>query len=413
MATQSVLPSSGVGAVTGGPVGAQLGAVFGGFSGGKSTNNDQQMTTYLQQMNNLKQQATNGQIDDQTYSKGINDLVTQAWNYKNQFASKGSQYANQVNPQWNQVVQAGFATQNGQPFTQADPFGKTPYGQSQNLQSILQSYKASGKGTAQASQDIQGYADTFQQMFNSFVGRDPTSQEYDQFLGDVVQNDQPWSKNLDSNQLRQETQGLLSQFYTGEAQKTAQQKLQDTANAAVAPGSAFDQWQQSYMKSLDDVSSSLQDYQSKLFEKIRPQLLTSLKAQGLLDTGGLNQALAGTAGDLASASQNYMAQAKGQAAQDIANQKYNVMSQPTNYAMSSAFNSVPNLTQSGQTSLQNVYGNMVNTNMANLNNSFANDMYSRQLSNQPSLLQQYGGAILGGAAGSFGSSLGSSFGKGK
>lgn len=374
--------------------------------GTRNTNSDTALDSMLSQMQTLRDQASQGTISETDYASSINNLVNQAWNYRNEFGSKGSQYANRVNPQWNQIVNEGFATQNGQPFTQLDPFSKAPYAQSPALSGILQSYNASGKGRAQASQDIQSYATTFQQMFNSFVGRDPTAQEYDQFLQNVVVNDQPWAKTLDANQLRQETQGLLSQFYTGAAQETAQKKLQDQSQAAVASGSPFDVWQQSYTKSLGDVENSLMDFQSRLFEKLRPNLLTSLKAQGLLDTGALNTAFAGAANDLTSNVQNYMAQARNQAATDIANRRYDITSQPTNYALQNAFNTVPNLTASGQQALQNVYGNMVNTNMANLNYQNQLDLYNRQQSDQPSLLAQYGGQILGGTAGGFGQNVG-------
>ncbi len=407
MATSQVLPDAAVGQVSLGPVGAVAGSIFGGSQPGKSTNNDTTLLSMLQQMQSLKDQATQGQVSEADYSKGINDLVNQAFKFRNEFGSHGSQYANQVNPQWNKIVQSGFATSNGQPYSTLNPFKGTPYEGSQQLQDMLKSYSTAGKGPAQGAKEIQAYATTFQQMFNSAVGRDPTAQEYDQFFGNVVQNDQPWSKPLDQTQLRQETSGLLSQFYQGEAQKTAEQKLKDASAAAVAPGSAFDTWQQAYQGSLNDVEKSLTDFQTRLFEKIRPNLITSLKSQGLLDSGALNQAFSGAAGDLASATSNYMANARMGAATDIANQKYGLMSAPTTYQLNTASSNPANLSATGQSALQNVYGNMVNTNLANMNYNNQRSLLEQQYSNQPSLLSQYGGLILGGAAGGAGQKFGS------
>lgn len=409
MATTYDIGKGAVGTAAGtvlGPAGQVAGLVSGLSSHRRNTNQDVAMDRMLQQMQDLKNQASQGAITGDQYAKQINDLVKQAWDYRNQFGSKGSQYATRANQQWNNIVQAGFATQSGKAMTDVDPFAGTPYAGSDQLQSILQSYKAAGKGPADAANDIKSYANTFQQMFNSSVGRDPTASEYNQFLSNVVQNDQPWSKPLDQTQLRQETSGLLSQYYQGEAQKVAQQKLQDTANAAVAPGSAFDQWQKSYMQSANDLESNLLDYQSRLMEKIRPQLITSLQKQGLLDSGALNQAFAGATSDMTTTAGQLSAAAKAQAAQDIANQRMNVMSQPTNYQTQQAFGAVPSLMGTGQNALNQVYQNYANLNLAGVQNQYANDMYNKQMSSQPSLLQQYGGMMLGGIAGGAGQGLG-------
>ncbi len=294
----------------------------------------------------------------------------------------------------------------GTPGTSPSTTNRPIYTNTSGYRDVTQQYLKAGKGGAESSHQIDAYANTFKQMFNSAIGRDPTADEYNQFFSSVVINDKPWTQTLDQNQLRQETTGLLNQFYSGEAQKVAEGKAQTTANAAVAPGSAFDVWQNQYRNSINDVSSALQDYQSRLFEKLRPQLLTSLKAQGLLDTGGLNQAFAGAAEDLGNQSQNYLAQAKTGIEADIANQKYGLMSAPNSFQLSNAFNTVPQLTSAGQTALQNVYGNMTNQNMFNQQAALQRELANMQYSNQPSLLSQYGGLILGGAAGGVGQGIG-------
>lgn len=361
----------------------------------------------LAQMKDLRDRASNGTISQSDYTTKINDLVNRAWNFRNEFASHGAQYANQVVPQFNQIIQEGFATSNGRPNTTiGDPFSNTPYKGSSVLADLQASYKAAGKPPADAARDIQSYTNTFKQMFTDKVGREPTAQEYDNFLQSVVVPDQPWSKSLEQPQLQEQTRGLLSDFYTGEAQKTAAQKLQDEATSALAPGSAFDIWQKAYMGAANDVEKNLLDYQSKLFEKIRPQLLTSLQAQGLLDTGGLNKAIVGAQTDLANSAGQYAAGVRQAAATDVANQRYQVASAPSLYKTQAAFGAVPNLTAAGQSALQNVYNNMVNTNYLNATQAFQREMYDKQLGSQPSLLSQYGGMILGGMAGGAGQALG-------
>lgn len=390
-----------------GPVPLVLGALGGAFGAGSTSPNiggqQANMNTLFAQAKDLRQQALDGKIDQPTYEQNILPILQNAQSLYSQVARMGQKPANNIRPLFYQFANEGFIENTGGdnwvPVTQPDPLGGTPYGKSSSVQDILNSYKGAGKPLANAAKDIKSYGTTFQQMFASMVGRDPTEEEFNQFFSNVVKNDTPWSKSLDQTQLRQETSGLLSQFYTRTAQEEAQKRAEATSTAAVAPGSAFDVWSNSYRNSINDVSTALQDYQSRLFEKLRPQLLTSLKAQGLLDTGALNTAFAGAAKDLGESSSNYLAQAKTGIEQDIAQQKYGLMSAPTQFKLSNAFNTVPQLTQFGQTALQNVYGNLTNQNMFNQQAALQRDLANQQYANQPSLLSQYGGMILGGAAG--------------
>lgn len=382
------------------------------------------------ELTDLRNKLDTGEIDQGQYLdsvKKINDSVQSYLNnvndpksiFKNLTPDQKAQISNNYAPLFEDYLTPTLNTSNpispkGLPM--APNPGVSPgapnvpqrpiYTDTSGYRDIVRKYAEAGKTGADSSHQIGTYAETFRQMFNSSVGRDPTTDEYNQFFNTIVVNDKPWEGNLDQNQLRQETSGLLQQFYSGTAQEEAQKKAEAAATGAVAPGSAFDVWSNSYRNSINDVSSALQDYQSRLFEKLRPQLLTSLKAQGLLDTGGLNQAFAGAAEDLGAESQKYLAGAKSGIEGDIAQQKYNLMSAPTTFKLSNAFNTVPQLTQSGQTALQNVYGNYVNQNMFNQNAALQREMADRQASNQPSLLSQYGGLILGGMAGGLGQGLG-------
>lgn len=290
-------------------------------------------------------------------------------------------------------------------------FSGSPYASSPDLQYILQGYQSQNpnqyaggpsKWQSDVKFTIDKYANTFGKMFKDKVGRDPTADEYNTFFQQVVIPDQPWATPADFTRATEETKSTLSDFFTTAAQEQAQKKAQESSAAAVAPGSSFDQWANSYRNSISGVEQSLADFQSRLMEKIRPQLLTSLKTQGLLDTGGLNKAFAGTAGDLTSAAQNYIAQARSGTEQDINNQKYNLLSLPYQQQSQYTMGQIPNLTASGQNALQNVW----NQNLMNQQFKQQRQLLADQNSQQPSLLQQYGGMILGGTAGGFGQNAG-------
>ncbi len=292
-------------------------------------------------------------------------------------------------------------------------FAGTDYGQSDSLKNILNNYRQSrlsyAKDTSSVPQwtsdvksTINQYANTFKNMFTDKVGRPPTSDEYNTFFDEVVVPDQPWAVAANLGNVGEKTKTTLSDYFTTAAQEQAQKKAQEASAAAVAPGSAFDQWATGYRNSISGVEQSLQDFQSRLMERIRPQLLTSLQSQGLLNTGALNEAFAGTAGDLTSAAQNYVAQARGGAEQDIANQKFNLLSLPYQQQQQYTMGQLPSLAANGQNALQNVW----NQNAMNQQFNQQNQLLDRQMGNQPSLLQQYGGMILGGTAGGAGQGLG-------
>lgn len=279
-----------------------------------------------------------------------------------------------------------------------------PFGQSEVANQIINAYEANRQG-ATTSQDVMAemsrFSDVFRSMFRNYVGRDPNRNEYDQFFNTVVIQQAPWTKPVDWTSARQDTQSLLSQQFLQEAQKESQRKAQEEAAAAIAPGSAFDVWQQGYRNSLTETEKALQDYQTRLFEKLRPQLLTSLQSQGLLNTGALNEAFAGAAKDLGEASQNYLAQARTGVEQDIANQKYQIQGLPYQQQANFTLGQVPNLMQSGQNALQNAW----QASLANLNAQNQQRLMSQTADSGHSLLNQFGGQLLGGVAGGIGAGL--------
>lgn len=254
-----------------------------------------------------------------------------------------------------------------------------------------------------AYQQVSGYADDFRQQFQNKVGRPPNESEYAIFFKSLGAAG-PWGQESTgfATKNKEMTRGLISDYFSSTAEEEATKRAEAMANKAVAPGSAFDVWQNQYRDSLNTVEKSLMDYQTRLFEKLRPSLITSLNTQGLLNSGALNKAFAGAASDLADTSSSYLANARGAVDQDIANQRYGIMKAPGDFALSSNFNRIPNLYSSGQTALNNVFNSYLQ------DQNFQNQMklMESQRQEQPSLLATLGGQILGGAAAGYASRFG-------
>lgn len=327
-------------------------------------------------------------------------------NYKSPYAQQRQQQLQADAQKQQQADQSGGS---GDPYF--DPFKNTPYYNDADFQNVIKNYQQFaqhyGVDTAQPTyQQVSGYADNFKNQFKNFVGRDPNPDEYNQFFKFLGQEG-PWAQNaqVTAGKIGPEITGLISNNFTRTAQDEAQKQLQTQAQAAVAPGSAFDVWQQGYSNSVNDVEKSLQDYQSKLFEKIRPNLITSLQSQGLLNSGALNEAFAGSAKDLADANSQYLASARGAINQDIANQKYSLQSAPQTYQFQNTVGLPAQLYQGGQQALQNVWQGT----MANIDANNQRNLLDYQNSTQPrsNPLAQYGGLILGGIAGGIPGAIGS------
>lgn len=242
----------------------------------------------------------------------------------------------------------------------------------------------------------------FVSQFTNLVGRAPTDSEKNAFLTNfVVPNVQALRTPGSSlnNDIRNQIVQYVSDNGQQAAQDTATQKLQalqgqnnDLANLFRTQGN----------QAINDTEQSLLDYQSKLIEKIRPSLITSLAAQGLLDTGGLNQAVAGAQADLANSAQPFLAQARlnnENAANQIA---FSGAAAPAAYQTAAIQNQLPYLQAQGQNAVSSNY----NTFLTNLN--FQNQMalQHQAAQDQQGLQPGFGRSFLT----SFGSSLGTNLG---
>jgi hypothetical protein len=305
----------------------------------------------------------------------------------------------------------------------------TPYGSSPALQNILSQFQNSSALISPAvaqqyASDISGYVDKFTQQYSNATGGTPPSQDQiNTFLQNAVvplqiqniKNAGPETVQASNASVDNAIQGLLKDTFSTDIQNANTQQLQNTANKAVAPGSAFDTWQQAYQGSIGDVTKTLQNYQQQLFQKLQPNLITSLQSKGLLDSGALNQAFAGAATDLGNAAQGYVAGIQGQADQDIANQRFNIQNAPNASAIANWSAQIPNLTQAGQGALNNAFNYDTSLYGANLNNYYGQQAYNQQQSGATNPLSQYAGMIIGGGlsglAGGIGSGIGAQIGK--
>lgn len=182
-------------------------------------------------------------------------------------------------------------------------------------QSLIQQLQGLHSDSAPAEQVVKGRLDSavsqFQSSFYNLVGRQPTDDETNQFL---QQNASSTISNANggNGQSEKDPQSVLNsinqfvgQNFQQAANQYATQQLTDQQTQANSLG---DLYQQQGDAAINTTQQSLFDYQSKLFDQLKPNLLTSLKSQGLLDTGGLNDAIAGVQGDLANNASNYIAQ---------------------------------------------------------------------------------------------------------
>lgn len=226
------------------------------------------------------------------------------------------------------------------------------------LNSLFQQLQALHSDSGQARQIVQGRlnnaTDQFASSFKNLVGRAPTQDEINQFLsqsaGSLISNaaNGTGRSEQDQQSILNGINQFVGQNFHQAAQDYATQQLQqqqagwnNLADTALSQGN----------DAINATQQSLLDYQSKLFDRVRPNLLTSLKAQGLLDTGGMNDAVAGVQGDLANNALQYIAQLQLQNRQNANNIRLSGQAAPLQFLQSNTTNAPNYLDQMGQGAL--------------------------------------------------------------
>lgn len=244
----------------------------------------------------------------------------------------------------------------------------------------------------------------FKTQFTNLVGRAPTSDEIGQFYrdsaGSIISNTQYGRSENDPTGVRNAIQAYTADNFQKAANDTATQKLTDQQGQA---NQLADMFRTQGNQAISSTEQSLLDYQQKLFERLRPNLITSLDAQGLLDTGGLNQALAGAQQNLATSAQGALLDAHMQNEQGANQIAFGGASAPYYFQQNQITQQPAFLQQMGQ----NAVGMNYNTYMNDLNyqHQISAMGYQSKLANdaKPSFLDTLGQ--------SFATSLGTSGGQ--
>jgi hypothetical protein len=194
---------------------------------------------------------------------------------------------------------------------------------------------------------------TFKNMFTQLVGRAPDEGELRTMFSQIAPgNAFATSSPDDQNKFRDIVSQFIGDNYQKQAQDVTNQQLQGQQGEA---NRLADLFRTQGRQAISDTESGLLDYQNRLFEKLRPNLITSLQTQGLLNTGGLNEAMAGAQGDLALASQDSLMNARLQNEQQANAIAYSGAAAPYQFQMGQITNGVPYMQQQAQQSMSNLY----------------------------------------------------------
>lgn len=246
-----------------------------------------------------------------------------------------------------------------------------------------------------AATTLNQYGNQFIQLFKNYVGRDPGDNEVSQFFNTVVA---PTGRYSDNQKLRDQTASFIGDTYQDAAKQQAQNELAGQEAQATQLSNIF---RTQGAESVNKYRDSLLDFTQKLVERVRPNLITSMQAQGLLNTGGLNQAIAGQQQDFANQSAQQVADLQLQNDQQADAIKFGGQSAQYEFNKAQSMNRLPNLLAAGQQGLLNAY-----------NTQSQQNLFAQQQAMQRALLasqnrkQSFGSVFGNSLAQSLGTSLG-------
>jgi hypothetical protein len=249
-------------------------------------------------------------------------------------------------------------------------------------------------GNAQA---LQGYGDQFASQFRQLVGRDPNNGEVKAFYTQVVKPQGHFQGGSALQDLSDRTQSFISRNYQKEAEEQVNNELLQQQTQANSLADLF-RTQSAGVES--SYQNSLLDFTNKLIERVRPNLMISLQQQGLLNSGGMNQAIAGQQADLARDAGQQVADLKLQNDQQANAIAFGGAAAPYEFQQAQAMNRLPYLQGQGQGALERM---------------FQSRMLDQQFQNQMALQKDARGGSKGSfwdtfgqsTAGSLGTNLGS------
>jgi hypothetical protein len=260
-------------------------------------------------------------------------------------------------------------------------------------QLLKQQQSLGSNATADLHNRLNAVGTQFTQLWTNLVGRAPTPDELDAFYstnaGNIIANSANGTARSETDPTNVRNQ--IAQYVGDTGQRAAQDYATQQLEAQQAKANELaDLFRTQGRKAISDTEAGLLDYQNRLFERLRPNLLTSLQAQGLLNTGGMNEAFAGKAKDLSDQGQQFLLQAQLDNENQANAIAYGGASAPYMFKQSNIMNQPNMLMQSGQ----NALNANTNTFMSNLDYTHQLGLLAQQnkymQENQPSFLRTFG-----------------------
>ena len=265
-------------------------------------------------------------------------------------------------------------------------YQNAPFTQAPGFEQIISSAGGTPGTNPTAANALRDYASQFSQMFEQETGQVPTTADFQNFFSNVLIPNLPGSlgsggsANIPQNVLYQGEQGLLNNLY---GQNIASQNVKNATSLS-----------QQTLSGLNSLAPQLQTYLKNVLTQLQPDLITSLNAQGLTDTGGLNEAFAGAASD---ATSRILGPAFAGAT--------GLVPGAANLTIGSQ---IPNQVNQGNTGLANLF-QLQGSSADAYNRAYQGGYWGSAFNTNPSPLQMIGGNILGGVSAGFGNALGHAF----
>jgi hypothetical protein len=239
----------------------------------------------------------------------------------------------------------------------------------QRLASAFYDPRNSGWNTGhvdpESVKQLEGATSTFSNLFRQLVGRDPNETEVGQLYQQVYADPRKFGESFGQGT----TNDWLRDFVGTNFQRAAEDQTKvELQNQQVEANRLADLFRTQGNTTAGTLEGQLSDFVQRTFEKVRPNLITSLQAQGLLNSGGLNQSLAGQAGDLTKNAQDIVADYRLQNEQQANEIAFGGASAPYQFQQMMAMNRIPNLQQQSQDAItrgfqsqmqQNAYQNQL------------------------------------------------------
>lgn len=251
----------------------------------------------------------------------------------------------------------------------------------------------------EAQRQVEGATSTFTNLFRQLVGRDPNETEVGQLYQQVAADPRRFGETFGQGTTNDWLRDFVGTNFQRQAEDQTKVELQ---NQQVEANRLADLFRTQGNTTAGTLESQLSDFVQRTFEKVRPNLITSLQAQGLLNTGGLNESLAGQASDLTKNAQNIVADYRLQNEQQANEIAFGGASAPYQFQQMMAMNRIPNLQQQSQDAITRGFQSQMQQNAYQNQLGLLAAQRNATKSLQPSFLRTLGQSTAQGMGNSFG-----------